>query len=35
MLLEEVCGSVEADPNDEFGIFIDILQMYIEISVNY
>ena len=28
-------GSGEADPNGEFGIFIDILQMQIEINVNY
>ena len=31
----EVLGNREADPNGEFGIFIDILQMHIEIIVNY
>ena len=28
-------GSGEANPNTEFGIFIDILQMHIEINVYY
>ena len=35
MLLEEVCGREETDPNGDFGIFIDILQMHIEINVNH
>ena len=32
MFLEEVFGSVETDPDGEFGIFIYILQMHIEIN---
>ena len=32
---EEVCASYGADPNGEFGIFIDTLQKHTEINVNY